>query len=97
MLGIAEGIETALSAAQLYSVPTWACLSANRLGRIDIPPTVQEIVIFADAGEVGRREAFTAAESYEMRRLRVEIVTPDAHFADQHADDFNAIVSGHAA
>lgn len=93
-LGLAEGIETAFSAAQIYSIPVWACLSANRLGKINIPETVELLMIFADNGEVGRREAWNAAEEYERRGLRVEIITPDAHFADSSPGDFNDVLRG---
>lgn len=90
-LGIAEGIETAFSAAQIYSVPVWATLSANRLAKIDLPESVRVVVIFADNGEVGRREAWAAADEYERRGLHCEIITPDAHFAMLKAGDFNDI------
>lgn len=93
-LGLAEGIETALSAAQLYSIPVWACLSANRLAKIELPQTLRVLMIFADNGEVGRREAWAAAESYEQRGLHVEIITPDAHFADRAPGDFNDVLRG---
>src|ERR1700744_67748 len=88
-LGLAEGIETALSANQLYMVPTWATCSANRLGKIEIPDNIRSIVIFGDSGAVGRREAFAAADIYEKRGLQVEIVFPAADFGGQF-DDFNS-------
>lgn len=92
VLGIAEGIETALSAAQIYSVPTWACLGAGRLARIDIPESVEQIILFSDAGEVGRIEAFKAADEYELKGYRVEVITPQAHHKDAKASDFNDLL-----
>jgi len=47
-LGIAEGIETALSAAQLYKVPTWATMTADYIKRFKAPPGVETLYIFAD-------------------------------------------------
>jgi DNA primase len=91
VLGIAEGIETALSAAQLYQVATWATLSANRLGAIAIPETVWNIIVFADQGEVGMREACKAADAYEERHFAVEIIAPAADFPELQADDFNTV------
>lgn len=94
-LGLAEGVETALSAAQLYSLPVWATLSANRLGKIDLPPECRSLMLFADNGQVGREQAWAAADAYEARGLHVEIITPDAHFGGHAArDDFNDIVQG---
>ena len=49
-LGIAEGVETGLSAAQLFAVPVWCSLSASRLDRLWLPPESLEIHIFADNG-----------------------------------------------
>jgi hypothetical protein len=43
VLGLAEGIETALSAQQLCRVPTWACLGASRMHRIQIPDHIREL------------------------------------------------------
>jgi hypothetical protein len=93
-LGVAEGVETAMSAARLYSIPVWAALSANRLGKLDMPPGVKVVTIFGDSGEVGRTEAFKAADEYERRGLPVEVIMPEAHF--QKADDFNSILQGRA-
>lgn len=94
MLGLAEGIETAMSACQLYSLPVWATLSAVRLGKIDIPKGVEQITVFADAGTVGREEAFKAADLYEEKGFRVEVITPAADYGT--AGDFNDAVTGAA-
>ena len=91
-LGIAEGIETALSAAQLYSFAVWATLSANRLGMIEVPKRISNIIIFADAGDVGRREAFAAADVYERRGLITEVIFPAADFRKIGGEDFNEIL-----
>jgi hypothetical protein len=92
MLGLAEGIETALSAAQIYAIPVWATLSAVRLSKIQIPRIVEELTIFADAGEVGIREAFAAQDFYEGRGLHVEVITPQADYPRIQAKDFNDVL-----
>lgn len=96
VLGIAEGIETALSATQLYQIGTWAVLSAVRLSRIEIPSHVRSLVIFADAGAAGKREAFAAADIYEARGLPTEIVTPEADYPEEGGDDFNTVLQRRA-
>lgn len=64
-LGLAEGIETALSAMQLFDIPCWATLGNERFGLVTIPESVTELYLFidADAGgelaEARAREAFT--------------------------------------
>ena len=48
VLGIAEGIETALAAHQLYGVPTWAVLNAEIMKRFRAPPGTKHLIIYAD-------------------------------------------------
>lgn len=84
MLGIAEGIETALAARQMFRIPTWACLGAQRLGRLVVPRGITDIVIFADNGDVGRREAYRAAEIYEGKGLTVIVRPPDGDYPDHN-------------
>ncbi len=82
ILGIAEGVETALSAAQIYSLPVWASLGAQRMKSITLPECVREVMIFRDNGEVGLKEAAQAAEIWEDGGRRVMIEAPPAEFKD---------------
>lgn len=91
ILGIAEGVETAMSAKQIYHIPVWATLSANRLGAIDLPAIVESIVIFADHGKVGMEAACAAAEVYERQGRSVDVMPPRVHFGEQHADFNDAV------
>lgn len=47
-LGIAEGIETALSAAILFDVPCWAALNTSLLKKWQPPADVHRVVVFGD-------------------------------------------------
>jgi phage/plasmid primase-like uncharacterized protein len=69
MLGIAEGIESALSAQQLSGVPCWACIGAGRMHRVAIPDTVRELHIFADNDDPGRAAAERTAHAHRHRRV----------------------------
>lgn len=51
ILGVAEGIETALSAAVLHDMPVWSVLNTSLMGDFDIPDGVKTLVIFADHDE----------------------------------------------
>ncbi len=47
-LGIAEGIETALSAHQMYKAPVWSTLNATIMKKFRAPAGVDTLLIFAD-------------------------------------------------
>jgi len=47
-LGIAEGIETALSASILFEMPVWAAINAGNLAKWSPPQDCQDVAIFAD-------------------------------------------------
>lgn len=64
VLGLAEGIETALSAMQMTGVPTWACLGAARMHRGAIPYGVKELHLFHDNDNAGREAAKRTAEAH---------------------------------
>lgn len=58
VLGIAEGVETAIAAWHVHSVPTWAALSAAVLAKFQPPPGVEKLVIFADRDVAGLEAAW---------------------------------------
>lgn len=81
ILGIAEGVETALSASQIYSLPVWAALGA-RMKAIKLPAEVEEVMIFRDNGAAGLDMAVAAAELWEDQGRRVMIEAPPAELGD---------------
>jgi DNA primase len=75
-LGIAESVEKAIAARQLFALPVWASLGAARLGKIALPKEVRQVVIFADGDDTGRREADSAAFAYEATGRAVQTMLP---------------------
>ncbi len=63
VLGLAEGIETALSAMQLFNVPCWAALGST-LDKIVLPEVVRQVVVYGDRGEAGLVAANKAVETF---------------------------------
>jgi putative DNA primase/helicase len=69
VLGIAEGVETALAAMELTGIPCWACLGSQRMARVAIPGAVRELHIFADNDDPGRLAAEQTAKAHAHRRV----------------------------
>jgi len=76
LLGLAEGIEDALSAMQLCDLPCWASLGGVRLARVDLPPEVREVHVFADADEAGREAAEKAVHRFRRDGLEARAFLP---------------------
>ena len=82
VLGLAEGVETALSAMILFGIPVWATLGSERLHQIAVPDRVTRLVLFPDndiAGEIG---AASALEAYGMPGRTIEVEYPPNGFKD---------------
>ncbi len=77
-LGIAEGIETALAAAELFEVPTWSCISTSGIESFEPPQGVKHVVIFADhdANYAGQAAAYRAAHRLALKGYEVEVIVP---------------------
>ena len=63
-LGLAEGIETALSASALFGMPCWATLGTERFRLVALPPDVAELILFLDNDAGGRRAEALAREAF---------------------------------
>jgi putative DNA primase/helicase len=77
-LGIAEGIETALSATALTGIPCWAALNAAMLKGWQPPDLVTHVIIFADHDEnfTGQAAAYALAHRLQNIDRRVTIRIP---------------------
>lgn len=77
-LGIAEGIETALAAAQRFGVPVWAATNAVLLESWVPPEGVSRVLIAGDndASFTGQAAAFSLARRLVRDGMAVEIHLP---------------------
>lgn len=89
-LGVAEGIETALAARQLFGIPTWSCVSASLLEKFVPPPKVTSIYIFADNDRSGTGQRVSEQLGQRLARegYKVRVHTPDSE------GDWNDVLLG---
>ncbi len=65
VLGIAEGIETALAAHIMLGIPVWAVLGTERFPLIELPDEVTDLVLLPDPGGAGERAAALAFDAHQ--------------------------------
>lgn len=85
ILGLAEGIETALSAWQLFNTPCWAALGTERFRHVAIPSSVRQLILFLDNDAAGRRAERLYRETHSKAGLSFEARYPD--LVDQDWND----------
>lgn len=86
-LGIAEGIETALSASAMFEMPVWAAISSAMLAKWSPPEGCEEVAIFADNDPKfgGQAAAFALAHRLATGRTAVPVTV---HVPDRVGDDW---------
>lgn len=75
VIGLAEGIETALSVTALTGIPCWAAYSKDNMRSFVPPEGVEKVKIFADTDEsfAGQLAAVKAAHELHSRGVNVEL------------------------
>ena len=79
VLGVAEGIETALACYLASGIPTWSCVSAGGIRSFEWPEGLQSLVVFADNDEngVGQASARDLASRAAAAGLEVRVLVPE--------------------
>ena len=75
-LGIAEGIETSLSAHRIFKAPVWAAMSAGGIRDFPVIYGIRFLWIFADHDDAGLLAARCCKRRYKAAGIEVEIRYP---------------------
>jgi putative DNA primase/helicase len=88
ILGIAEGVETALSASRLFGIPTWSVLSTYGIETFEPPAGLQRLIVFADhdANGAGQKAA------HKLAAQLVGQIPSEIRFPDTPGDDWNDVL-----
>ena len=88
VLGVAEGLESAMSAAQLFGIAVWSCMSTSILEKFEPPKEYKKIVIMSDSDSnyAGQKSAYTLANKLYNKDLLVYVKLPSK------VGDFNDIL-----
>jgi hypothetical protein len=81
VLGVAEGIESALSLHLLKKIPVWASFCAHNLARIELPAGIRNVYIGMDLDASGEGEGaarkLAARLAQRGRRPQIHFVKPE--------------------
>lgn len=75
-LGLAEGVETAISATILLGIPVWAALGSERLPHVAVPQSVKRLLLLPDNDHAGRLAVPLAIEAHAKRGRRIDTIWP---------------------
>ena len=80
VLGVAEGIETALAGYLASGIPTWSCMNAGGIRAFEWPHGLQSLIVFADndASGVGQAAGRDLAGRAAAAGIEVRVLVPEA-------------------
>ncbi len=81
-VGICEGFETAAAYTSLTGIQAWATMGAKRFHQVEIPASVETVILLADNDPEGRRARDRAFEAYVRPGLAIETEWPPGRMND---------------
>lgn len=97
-LGVAEGIETALSAMMLHGVPVWATLTAGAMVKFEPPPSVRNVIVFGDHDKTftGQSAAYGLAHRLQVEGKasgrKIDVRIPSDDYSGPKGADWNDVL-----
>jgi len=97
ILGVAEGLETALSAWYATGIPTWSTINAYGLASFEPPPGVHTIIIWIDrdksrTGQEAAKALIERLSNHPTRRFSVLPMMPKLPFDGRKSVDWNDVL-----
>ncbi len=78
LLGLAEGVETAIAAMRLHDIPVWATLGAERAAHVLLPESLERLILLFDGDRAGVIAERKARAAYSRPGLQIETRWPPA-------------------
>jgi putative DNA primase/helicase len=96
VIGIAEGIETALAASVMFGLPVWSASNASVMEKWEPPQGIREVVVCADndLSYTGQAAAFSLAKRLMLKGIEASVripPQPGMDWADLRTADHAAI------
>lgn len=90
VMGVAEGVETALAVREMTNLPMWATGGCGQMYSLNIPECVKFLWIFADKGEAGERAARELQLKAKLQGVEAKILTSKRSdfLEDMNAGDY---------
>jgi len=78
VMGIAEGVETAMAAHALFRFPVWAAVNSTLMEKVQWPDVVKTLFVYADndLNYAGQKAAFTLAHRAACKGVDVIVAMP---------------------
>ena len=81
-LGLAEGVESAMSAYALTGIPVWATLGNERFGLVSVPESVTELHLFVDRDAGGELATSRGLAAYAREGRTIHVRKPSSRDSD---------------
>nr|WP_232730303.1 toprim domain-containing protein [Novosphingobium kunmingense] len=81
-IGVCEGFETAAAYTSLTGIQTWATMGAKRFHQVEIPASVERVILLADNDPEGRRAEARAREALARPGLAIDTEWPPGRMND---------------
>src|SRR3546814_3376074 len=91
-LALAEGFETARAFTILNEIPFWATMGARRFDQIQLPSSIERLILVIVNDAEGRRGVIKAEECYARPVLSIERMPPKAR-SEEHTSGLQYLTS----